>query len=188
MTHQQAFLVRIKALADMVPNFTLSPELLKIYDMQLAPLGYDKVCGALDQIIGDRNSRDPFPSVKEIKAILTPTINPEHDALEAVSRIIASVSNIGPYQVQKARETIGELGWEVVKAEGGWENVCQNLSEDNIGMLRAQWKNIALAKMARAKAGLVDGPSLPEPAMQAKQIEIKNMVSRFALPMPKGDV
>ena len=161
--------------------------IILMYTEDLADLPVSEIARVMNELRRDpKITRFPLPAM--IRDRLTPAVTPENEALEAISRVIAAVSNIGPYQIEKARAAIGELGWEVVKAEGGWENVCQNLTEDNIGMLRAQWKSIALAKMARAKAGLIDGPSLPEPAMQAKQIEIKNMVSRFALPMPKGDV
>lgn len=160
-------LQRIKALIVATSAYygqKLDDHVVAMYAEDLVDLPVEQIERVLKEVRRDpKTTRFPLPAI--IRDRLTPAITPENEALESVSRIIAAVSNIGPYQLERAKEFIGTLGWEVVKAEGGWENVCMNLTDDNVGMLRAQWKHLALAKIARAKNGLTDtAPALPAPS------------------------
>jgi len=143
-------------------QFTLTPEIIRLYDESLKSLGYERLCKALDFIIANRRSRDPLPSIREIREIVSPEIDPEAEAIEAAGRIVQAVSSIGPYQPEKAREFIGELGWLVVERDGGWQNVCRVLTDDNVGMLKAQWRQMAKAQFARAKSNALTAPQLPK--------------------------
>ena len=161
MTPYQEFYVKITALASLCPSFTLNPEIIRIYDRNLSPLGYERIIQALDEILIDRSSRDPFPSIKDIRGYIDPELNPQHEALETVSRIIESISRIGPYQGQRAKDFIGPLGWAVVTREGGWQQVCSVLNDDNLGTIRAQWRQMAAAIFHRAKNGFTSAPTIP---------------------------
>lgn len=127
----------------MVPNFTLSKELLSVYEAQLSAWGYEKAVQGLDDIIANRSSRDHFPSVKEIKYAVEPTLDPVHQANEAVSQIISAVSRCGPY----VTPIFSELAAAIVSSEGGWQYICEILTNDNLTFLRAQWRDLALAKI-----------------------------------------
>jgi hypothetical protein len=148
---QKIFYSKLTGLAGMVPNFTLKPEIIDLYDQHLGPLGYDRVCKALDRIVVERNSRDPFPSIKEIRMIIDPELDPDQEAMVIASRIVGTVSRIGPYQTDLAKQIIGEVGWRIVQSEGGWENVCQTLTYENQGTLKAQWRNLAKTFLSRAE-------------------------------------
>lgn len=161
MTPEQKFFTRITALASMC-GFTLSPEVIALYDRNLSKLGYENLSHALDVVITNRKSRDPFPSIREIREIISPDADPEVEAIEAAGRIVQAVSRIGPYQCDKAREFIGELGWRVVEREGGWVNVCNVLTDENLGMLKAQWRQMAKSQYMRAKSGFESAPQLPQ--------------------------
>lgn len=182
MNPQQAFFVRLTALAGMC-QFTLTPEVLALYDRNLSALGYDRVVAALDEVITRRRSRDSFPSIRDIREIIQPDADPESEALEAVGRIVHAISRVGPYRTKEAREYIGELGWAVVQRDGGWEQVCNVLTDENIGTMKAQWRQMAMAQYKRAKAGLSAAPSLPDPTTpgSAKLLSMANLLPE----MPK---
>lgn len=149
MTPQEAFYTKLTALAGMCPHFTLTPEIIRLYDEHLVSLGYDKASQALNQLIVSRNSRDPFPSIKEIRAIVEPEENPEDHASIIASSIFGAIARIGPYRSDQAREYLGEIAWRVVTSEGGWESVCQIVTDDNAGMFKSQWRKLALALIHR---------------------------------------
>lgn len=148
---RQAFLTRIAALAQMVPGFTLAKEMLGIYEAQLKDLGYEALCIALDEIISTRSSRDPFPSVREIRERLDPKADPETEANLIASQIVGAITRIGPYNSAAARAAIGDVGWEIVRMEGGWEHICQSLTYDNLVAMKAQWRNTAKAFIVRGE-------------------------------------
>lgn len=160
MNSQKQFYTKLTGLAAMVPNFTLIEETIGLYDQHLGPLGYDRVCQALDRIILERSSRDPFPSIKEIRMIIDPELDPDQEAVVIASRIAGAIARIGPYQVELARQVIGDVGWRIVQCEGGWENVCQTLTYENQSTLKAQWRNLAKTFMARSQENY---SALPEP-------------------------
>jgi hypothetical protein len=175
MNDQQKFYTKLTGLAGMVQGFTLSPEVIGLYDQHLEGLGYDRVCDALDRIIMERSSRDPFPSIKEIRTIIDPELDPDQEAMVIASRIAGAVSRIGPYQSGLARQIIGEVGWKIVQCEGGWENVCQTLSYENQGMMKAQWRNLAKTFIAR---GGESPMGLPAPEKKSELTHIgKSLMS-----------
>ena len=142
---------------------------LPLYAEDLSDLPFDDVYRAIGEIRRDpRTTRFPLPAAIREKAL--PGMNPESAALEAVSRVIRAVSRVGPYDLERARAMVGELGWEIVIREGGWENVCQVLTFDNETSLRAQWRNLALSVIDRARAGLTEAPSLPSPTRSTGQV------------------
>jgi hypothetical protein len=162
--NEKIFYTKLTGLAGMVPGFTLTPEVIGLYDQHLSPIGYEKVCRALDQIILERNSRDPFPSIKEIMMLIDPELDPDQEAMVIASRIAGAVARIGPYQSELARQMIGDIGWQVVKSEGGWENVCQMLTYENQSTMKAQWRNLAKAYMNRSKNSYAALEYSPKPA------------------------
>ena len=138
----------------------LPDDVLNLYVEDLADLAFAEVVQHICEIRRDpKTTRCPLPAV--IRARVCPEIDSEAEAVEAVSRIVQAVANIGPYRTEDARAFVGELGWFVVTREGGWQNVCQVLTEENIGALKAQWRQLAIAQHRRAKAGLTDAPALP---------------------------
>lgn len=159
---REGFFVRLTALANMC-SFELSKEIVGMYERGLAAFGYEKLNQALDQIIQNRRSREAFPAIRDIREAVAPEADPEAEAIECVGRIVQAISRIGPYRTAEARGFVGELGWLVVVREGGWEKVCQILTDQNIGTLKAQWKQTAIAQFKRARSGLTGAPELPSP-------------------------
>jgi hypothetical protein len=143
---------------------TIPDNVLALYVEDLADLPFLGVAAAIRDVRRDpKTTRFPLPAV--IRARLMPAPSDEGEAQEAVSRLIAAVSKFGWVQPKAAREFMGELAWTVVEREGGWSNVCSELNESNIGMLRAQWRDLAESLSARSRAGTLNTPpALPKPA------------------------
>lgn len=97
----------------------------------------------------------PIPAV--LKNIARPPIDDEAEAHAAVARIQACLS---PFKnATDAREHMGELAWEVVKAMGGWNWFGQN-PPPNSFQQRDMFEK-AKAFLTRARQGRTDvAPSL----------------------------
>jgi hypothetical protein len=141
MNAQAGFFTRLTALASMA-NFVLTEEVIELYDRMLSPGGYDSLCLALDKIILERSSRDPFPSIKEISEKLDIKISDADQAVFQANRILSSVSRFGWNNSTLARNHLGENAWKVVHLMGGWEKLCQSITLENIGMFRAQMRDL----------------------------------------------
>jgi hypothetical protein len=183
MTGREEFFTRLTALACMVQNFTLDETVVAIYDRALAPLGYKNVAEALDEIISERNSRDPFPSIKEIKAKILPELDLEAEAALIASTIVGAVSKFGPYRLKEARHILGEVAWAIVETEGGWENICLSLTNDNLGILKAQWRNLAKTFLNRRSVG---APLLPFPSRKKSLILFSDSILHV-VPQSEGE-
>lgn len=161
MNAQREFYGKITGLAVMC-GFGLTPEVIGLYDKHLSALGYEALCRALDEIIVSRRSRDPFPSIAEIRERIEPKIDPESEAIEAANRIYQAVCRISPYESEYAKAHIGELGWQVVLREGGWMSLVESITDyEQVGTRKAQWRQLAKALYLRAKTGQFDAPKLP---------------------------
>jgi hypothetical protein len=44
---------------------------------------------------------------------------------------------------------LGSVGWQIVQMEGGWEQICQSLTDDNLNTSKAQWRNLARVLLQR---------------------------------------
>ena len=106
---QQGFYQRLMLLASLVP-FQLSPSMIALYDSSLKSIGYERLCLAIDEMIQKRRSRDPFPSLNEIRTLANPELSHEDQAALVASSIIGAVRSIGPYRVKDAKEKLGSLG------------------------------------------------------------------------------
>lgn len=155
MTPQQEFYAKLTALAALCPGFVLSPEIIAIYDQALAALGYPQASRALEHVILTRNSRDPFPSVKEIRAVVIPEEDPEDGAAVIASQIYGCIGSIGPYAASSARRVLGDVAWRVVQMEGGWETLCEAVNYDNATTHKAQWRKLAAALLRREEGARV---------------------------------
>ena len=115
---------------------------LRLYVDDLDDLPFDRVAWALKELRRDpKTTRCPLPAV--IRAKLNPEADPESEATLIASRIVGCVAKIGPYRSVEARMALGPVGWAVIQMEGGWESVCENLTYDKMGTLKAQWRNLA---------------------------------------------
>lgn len=153
---------------------------LALYVGDLADLSFPEVEHALHELRRDPTRKQcPLPAV--IRNHILPVPSDEQQAIEASARIVEAIAKIGPYKSVDARRFIGELGWLVVQREGGWEQACTVLTDENVGICRAQWRQMALALQTRARAGNMEPPGLPEPTRAKLGIDLKKLLPE----MPK---
>jgi len=105
-----------------------------------------------------------FPKPGQLIAIIKP-VETELDLGRLVAaRIIQAVGKFGNYRYEDAKAFIGELGWEVVKMQGGWNKLCALTSEE----LRAEqprMRDLAQSINKRAKLGTLEqAPALSAPS------------------------
>lgn len=175
------FLKRLAVLADLCGK-DLSPDVLRMYDKLLEPLGYPALCVAVEQIILDRNDRDPFPSPRTIKEKLHPKVDDDALAIEAASRVIGAISKFGYCNPSEARAYVGELGWAIVDREGGWVALCEKVESRQLPSLRAQWRDLAKSILKRARNDSDDRP----PSLPAAN-PLSRLTNGVAKALPPGD-
>ena len=142
----EGWVSRMTWLASRVPGgFVLDETTFQIYEAALASQGWERVCKAMDEVILERSSRDPFPSVSEIRAKLSPESDPTAHAVLLANRISEAVTRYGNNNQDRARDFLGARGWEIVRMAGGWVTICEQLSPKTRTSLIAQWRDLALA-------------------------------------------
>ena len=114
-----------------------------------------------------KNDRFPLPT--KLRATLQPP--DDQRARDAVALIMTAICRIGNYRTKDAQAFIGELGWEVVKLQGGWEVVC-SISEADKGMLQAQWRELAISLLNKHRLGISgEAPTLEFKQKKTGQLE-----------------
>lgn len=188
---QRTFLNRLGALAKL-SGLVLEKEIIGLYDGAFKQIGYDKGVTAIEHVILNRRSRDPFPSIADLKRVGSREPDEMDQAVEASNRIVEAVSKFGgcnaDLNAPQARKFMGDIAWYVVERNGGFVNLCSQLTASTIGTFKAQFRELALSSIRRYKLGLLEvAPSFeslptttqPESMRQlvadtAKKLEVHN--------------
>lgn len=76
---------------------------------------------------------------------------------------IRQVMVAGDYRTEpdpeKIKSFVGEVGWSVIKTEGGWNAIHESAYESNGNIMKAQWRELAMAMIRRNNAGVTSVPS-----------------------------
>lgn len=142
-------------------------DVLALYVEDLEDLPFELVVQAFKDVRRDpKTTRFPLPAL--IRDRIAPANTDENDAQAAVNRVIEAVSRFGWSNPDRAEAFIGELGWRVVRSDGGWRQVCEALTSENLNTSRAQWRTLALALIRRSRMGTLDtAPALPGKTTEA---------------------
>lgn len=143
------------ALADLYGRQLSAPAVGLMSDA-LMDLDGKSVIEALNKYMRDPASRS-FPMPGAIRAMIVPEVTGDQVALEAANRIVEAMGKYGWTNPEKAREFMGEIAWEVVKRDGGWAALCERTNNDDLPILKAQWRE--LAKVVRIRQE--QKPSVP---------------------------
>lgn len=82
---------------------------------------------------------------------------------EVSSRIEGAITRFGYSNPERAKEFIGNIGWEVVRQCGGWSRLCE-IEYDCLPSTRKQWRDIgAIVSKNYFFTGKNLPPSLPKP-------------------------
>lgn len=130
----------------------LSDLAIKAIAEDLGRLPFEETLSALSKL----RRKGKFPTVAEIEAIAAPTLDPIDDAREVSSLIVYAVSRHGWCNPEKAREHIGDVGWEIVKRLGGWASLCETMNTRNQSYLTTQITQMAESLIKRHALGLAD--------------------------------
>ncbi len=106
----------------------LSDQVLLMYASDLEDLNPKDCIDAYN-----RYRRNPanksFPLPAQIRELVNPEefVAVETQAREVAARIVGAVSRFGWNNAREAQTFIGAEGWEVVKRQGGWSYLCENM-------------------------------------------------------------
>lgn len=163
---KQAEIMKLVAALGEYYDKPLTPGQVAMYSQDLMGLSPEQLGQAILTYRNDpRNDRFPLPV--KLKAMAGLAVNPEDEAIQISGRILGAIASIGPYQGQWARESIGEIGWQVVQMEGGWQTICE-IETDDIPIRKAQWRNLAKSLIEHPRRGLspeLPGPGKPTPLL-----------------------
>lgn len=139
-------------------------EVLQMMVDDLNDLPFDLIVSAIKESRRDpKITRLPLPA--QIRNRIQPVVSDEDEAREAAARIISAVSQCGHSGGSGARSYIGEVGWEVVRRQGGWVSICESMSHQNKTHMQAQFRDLALSIIHRSRSGTLElPPALPQPS------------------------
>ena len=157
--NKQAEIMKLVSALGEYYRVPLTPGQVAMYSQDLMCMEPEQLAQAINTYRNDPRS-DRFPLPVKLKAMVGLAVNPEDEAVQISGRILGAIASIGPYRVQDAREAIGEIGWQVVQAEGGWQTICE-VQTDDIPIRKAQWRNLAKTFCERNARGTF--PQLPSP-------------------------
>jgi hypothetical protein len=121
---------------------------LAMYAEDLADLPQGALLQAFQDIRRDpKVTRFPLPAM--IRARVAPSENLDDRAAEIASRIPEALSRFGWNNPKKAREFVGEIAWEIIAREGGWQRVCEMVQDETVSVYKAQWRGLARALLNR---------------------------------------
>ena len=120
----------------------LTPGQIAMYVEDMTDLTADELRTACRQYRQEaRNDRFPLPA--KLIALARPVASDEDLGRETAAAIIHAVFRYGWNNPENAREAMGALGWSIVARMGGWVNFCQELSNENLPIMRAQIRDLA---------------------------------------------
>lgn len=78
----------------------------------------------------------------------------------AAGLVIEAVSKYGSWQYDAARQHFGEIGDEIVRSMGGWDNLCASLTAENTSYFKSLMIKAGRAAFIKAELGNNGAPSL----------------------------
>lgn len=132
-----------------------------MYVQDLSDLSLEQVKNGMDSYRRNPKNRSmPLPG--DIRASSDPSSDPDANARESASRIVAAVSKYGYNNPTEAEKFIGELGWHVVKRYGGWMYICENLGVTlDLTTFTAHARDLAKSTLVRGPEGITNAPQIP---------------------------
>ncbi len=115
---------------------------LELYVSDLEDLPFPDVEGALRDLRREvKTTRCPLPAA--VRAKLNPTIDPDAHAALIANEIVEAIGRVGPYRLP----SLSGEALEVIRLEGGWQRLCEVVTNDNLSIYKAQWRQLAKAVM-----------------------------------------
>jgi hypothetical protein len=148
----------------------LTKELIEIWETVLDELTETEIKSAVRQyILNPKNVF--FPKPGQIYGLVR-IENTDEEAIFIANQIVGAISRIGPYRSEDAKTYLGEIGWAVVCLRGGWQEVCNVESNDQIGILTAQLRDATKGIIGRKKRGEELVPKITNQMQNLKSLGI----------------
>jgi hypothetical protein len=162
----------------------VSDELIEIWVSILKDLTPEELAkGVHAYVIGNHPF---FPKPGQIYVLARPQIDTDQEASLIADRIFSSIRSYGtdPLGTERARNKIGELGWQYIQNEAGWDSFSRSIkSEDDIPILKAQVRRSLMGLIERKKKDIDQPVAIGEPVrtleslgIQMKQLNDVNVV------------
>jgi hypothetical protein len=161
------FMVRLgMAIPRFAPN-TGDRNVLEVWYEQLGELTNEQLQTAFSKAVATCES---FPSMKQIREFVGKAVASDEDkARDIAERIYLGLGKIGllyandDRKLARLKEHLGEAGMEVVRQMGGWNVLCEITDDDNVGMLKAQWREFAAVVLRKTRSGETGPPKFDLP-------------------------
>ena len=139
---------------------------------RLAQLDHGAVCAALEALL---ESARRFPTIEEIKSAMGIRAETDGDkARDAAERIYTALcrgwaSALNREVMAKRDEFAGPVALEVVRLQGGWQNISNVVTEENAATWKAQWRGLAETIIRKGPGAADRGPDWPQLPTQASE-------------------
>jgi hypothetical protein len=158
---QKKQIANILAIRAEITGKVLSTQALIMMVEDISDLDFNNTLNILNKW-GRTEKGFPYPS--DIRSKIEPEINSDDNSQDVANSVITAISKFGYTNQERAKDYIGELGWEAVTRMGGWKHLCETMTHENEGMYRAQIREYSKTIIKLAKRGQLDErPALPEP-------------------------
>ncbi len=178
-------------------------------------LPYAKVLSALEDWSREPNHKShPLPG--DIRAKINPTVEDRDVAVELARKIDRCALKFGSYWEQgyfsgegtywndilggthwsfeaAVKASIGEIGWSVVVARGGWANIVRSADEMDEGQFIAQLRDQVQSTLAMSRAGVdlarlgLPTPENPKLGLPDQHKVLVGLLEKAIKPMPTGE-
>lgn len=176
------FVKTLTVIADLC-GYTLTEEIVALYVHHLQESDLNLAAAALQRMSRSLKPGKGFPSCDDILAEMGVSASTDEDkARDAAALVIGAVRKFGSvYDTTRVKEYVGTLGWAIVERQGGWYSVCESLTNANIGMMQAQFRDLGKALCALNKSGELRHVELPSANPEIRKL-VEKAAERCTLP------
>lgn len=162
ITHRQQVMLAYTALSEFYQT-PISDRALSIYAEDLEDLDIERVIDALRHMRREPGRRS-LPLPQDVRAFVCKAGQDPIDdqACEMAARVVEAIGKFGYMRASSAREWLGEIGWQIVVAKGGWYYLCSSTMAGETAFF-AQCRDLArgaLRKQWRMEIDTRDAPKL----------------------------
>ncbi len=169
------------ALSRAIPRFAPRLDDAALLDVWFTQIGHLSL-GELQHVMKDAvRTLDQFPSIREILAIVGQNKPNDDDiARDVGERIFTALSKYGSQMTRwpAIEALIGPVGLEVVRLQGGWQNICDVTTNDNAPTLKAQWRELAGVLVRKARHGDIN--AAPDFEVGPRP-EVRELAAKFSV-------
>jgi len=135
-----------------ITSTQLNEFVINLYFEALNPFGLDKVNKVLMAYMMDLDQYGKMPTIRAIKIKLgVVAVSKELQSKEVSAKILSAISKFGytvsvnDTKIDDIKKYVGDIGWKVIDLQGGWNAICESVTNANKSTYQAQWRDLALS-------------------------------------------